>query len=890
MTNQPAPVKQNSEKSSKLTPMMMQYHEIKSQYPDCLLFYRMGDFYELFFEDALVASKALDIALTKRGKNGEEDIPMCGVPFHAYENYLARLVRQGFRVAICEQMEDPADAKKRGYKAVVRRDVVRVVTPGTLTEDTLLEGEQHNFLCLLTDSKGSREKSSKPYSLASIDISTGQFYIDSLAATQIEAVLSRYQPSELVVPERLTKVPVLFEIMAQWRKNLTPLPDSRFDPNNGAQRLREVFGVSTTEGFGDFSPSDHGAGGALVDYIQLTQKGGLPRLDSPKKIRQSATLEMDRATRKNLELNLTLNGEREGSLFHILNRTVTGPGARLLNLRMNAPLTDLTLIRKRQTQVAFFYDKSEVTSKIQSMLKSCPDMERALSRLSLGRGGPRDMVAIKEALIVAQKLTHLLINTPEIPEELQSLTKKMGYHDTLINRLEKALVETPPLLVRDGGFIAWGYLPDLDHHLDLKSDAQGHIKKLQERYSQETGVSSLKIKHNNVLGYYVEVTALHAKKLGETFIHRQTMANAQRFTTGELADLESKIQLAAEKALSLELKIYEDLRQEILQRATDLIRAARAIAEIDVAAALGALAREKNYCRPHIDESLNFRIQKGRHPIVEGALSHSTDHFEPNDCDLGSVQRLWLMTGPNMAGKSTFLRQNALMVIMAQMGAFIPADEAHIGLVDRLFSRVGAADDLAKGQSTFMVEMVETATILNQATEKSLVILDEVGRGTATYDGVAIAWAAIEHLHSTNKCRSLFATHYHELTALGSKLEALVCRTMQIKEWDDKVVFLHKVIEGTADRSYGVHVAKLAGLPRSVISRAEKIQAYLESQHQAPQAAQSLPLFQEKTKEETTPESQATSKVMSKLADLDVDSLTPKQALDFLYDLTRVKG
>ena len=675
MTNLSTAVKENSDKTthlSKVTPMMEQYLSIKAHHPEGLLFYRMGDFYELFFEDALVASQALDIALTKRGKHGEEEIPMCGVPFHAYETYLARLVRQGHRVAICEQLEVPSEAKKRGYKAVVKRDVVRVVTPGTLTEDSLLEGQSHNFLSLLTHHKKRGDKGNPAYALASIDISTGQFFIDSLTQDQIETYLSRYDPSELVVPDGFRQDSILKNILAPWQKKLTLLPQSRFDPDNGQRRLQEIFKVTTLEAFGEFSLVDKAAGGALVDYIQLTQKGGLPRLDSPQKVKHSMILEMDPSTRTNLELMSTLSGHREGSLFHCLNHTVTGPGARLLALRLKSPLTDPKLIEKRLSQVEFFKEATETTHKSRDILKSCPDMERALSRLSLSRGGPRDLMAIRTTLHKAQVLMHILLNDLHIPEEVSKLAERLGNHETLMALLKNALTEHPPLLARDGGFVASGYCPELDEITELRDSAKDRIKALQETYSRETGISSLKIKHNHVLGYYVEVTALQANKLGETFIHRQTMANAQRFTTVPLSELETKIHSAADHVLELELKIFQDLVIKVLDQATPLIRTARSLATIDVASTLGHLAQERNYTKPLVDSSTSFLIQGARHPVVEDSLKIQGIHYESNDCDLKSTQRIWLLTGPNMAGKSTYLRQNALLVLMAQMGSFVP--------------------------------------------------------------------------------------------------------------------------------------------------------------------------------------------------------------------------
>ncbi|MEN8237008.1 MAG: DNA mismatch repair protein MutS [Pseudomonadota bacterium] len=874
----------------KKTPMMEQYLAIKEAHPDCLLFYRMGDFYELFYEDAIQASKALDITLTKRGKQEGQEIPMCGVPFHAYENYLARLIRQGFRVAICEQMEDPAEAKKnRGYKALVKRDVVRIVTPGTLTEDTLLDPSQNNFLCMLCFEPRKQAQSIQSFSLAAIDMSTGTFLVEALTAQSLTGALQRLSPRELVIPDFLLQQPKLFEILNEWKKILHPLADSRFDVANSQQRLQEIFGVKTLDGFGNFTPTDLMAAGTLLDYIRLTQKGGIPHLNPPKKIASQHILEIDAATQKNLELMYTLSGEQQGSLLKTIDRTLTSSGARLLARRLSMPLANASIIQKRLDSIDFFLKNPKLRQELRMQLKHCPDLERALSRLSLGRGGPRDLAAIKEALQKGQALKNKLGIVEVLPRELQVFLETLGHYDALIDQLDRALAAELPLLARDGGFIARGYQQNLDEYRDLKEKGRQHIADLQNRYRGETGVNSLKIKHNNVLGFYIEITTLHASKMTDAFIHRQTMANAQRFTTVELSELEQKINASSEQVLNLELKIFDDLVGEIVMRASDLSKTARSLAGLDVSLSLAHLSDEQNYCRPQIDESLAFTIIEGRHPVVETSLQlQENQAFVSNDCNLGDQQKILLITGPNMAGKSTYLRQNALIVILAQMGCFVPAKKAHIGVVDRLFSRVGAADDLARGRSTFMVEMVETAAILNQSTERSLVILDEVGRGTSTFDGVSIAWSTIEHLHNQNKCRSLFATHYHELTDLESRLPKLKCYTVQIKEWEDKILFLHKVIPGTADRSYGLHVAEIAGLPAPVVKRAQEVLHNLERLPQRRPTVKplhELPLFAAKAEITPRPESAEILKLKQKISQSDPDSLSPKDAHSLLYEL-----
>jgi DNA mismatch repair protein MutS len=860
---------------------------IKAGYPDCLLFFRMGDFYEMFFDDAVQAAAALDIALTKRGHQHDgEDIPMCGVPWHSHEQYLARLIKAGFRVAICEQMEDPAEARKRGGKVLVRRDVVRVVTQGTLTEDSLLDARAHNYLAAIGEAGGA-------LGLAWLDLSTGGFWLQPVATERLGPALARLEPQELLVSERLVQRQDLFETLADWKPRLTVQPPSRFDSVQAQRRLADLYDVGTLDGFGDFTRAEISAAGALVDYVALTQRQDRPALAPPRRLDGGHTLEIDAATRRNLELTRTMAGERRGSLLHAIDRTRTGPGARLLADWLAAPLTQADAIDARLDMVAYFSGLEERRNEARVLLGQTPDLERALSRLGLGRGGPRDLLAVAQALRQGEALHSLLLveGLSPLPQGLNAAVRALGGHGAVIDRLSRAVAPEPPLLARDGGFIAPGYAAALDELRQLRDEGKRVIAAMQTRYAGHSGVPTLKIRHNNVLGYFIEVTALHADKLQtpemrEQFIHRQTMAGAVRFTTTELADLERKMAEAAGRALALELQLFDDLVQEIVARTGPLQNAARALATIDVAAGLAELAVERRYCRPQVDDSHAFAIVRGRHPVVEAALRD--EPFIANDCDLSETQRLWLLTGPNMAGKSTFLRQNALIALMAQMGSFVPAERAHIGAVDRLFSRVGAADDLARGRSTFMVEMVETAAILNRATDRSLVILDEIGRGTATFDGLSIAWATVEHLHQSLRCRGLFATHYHELTALTAKLPALACHSMRVREWQGKVIFLHEVAAGTADRSYGIHVARLAGLPASVVRRAEQVLKRLENGDQAntiERLAEELPLFAPLRAAPAAPAPAPPSPALEALKAIDPDTLTPRQALEALYRL-----
>ena len=872
------------------TPMMRQYLAIKAQHPDHLVFYRMGDFYEMFFDDAVKASAALDIALTKRGQHLGEDIKMCGVPVHSHEAYLSRLIRQGFKVAVCEQVEDPAEAKKRGAKSVVERAVVRVITPGTLTEDSLLDARSHNYLAAVAEAQGE-------LALAWLDLSTADFATQPVLPSQLAAALARLAPGELLLPDRLLAREPLKATLEDWSAVLTPLPSARFDSDNARKRLQAAFNVAALESFGSFSRAEVAACGALLDYVELTQAGKRPALAPPRRERADGTMEIDPATRRNLELVRSLDGRRDGTLLATIDRTLTGPGARLLAERIAAPLTDRAAIERRLDLVQLFVERPPVRERVREALKRTPDIERALTRLSVGRGGPRDLAALRDGLDSGEALAAMLGAEPEAlappPAPLGEILAACSNHRPLIEALAAALADEPPLFARDGGFIRAGYRAELDEQRTLRDDSRRTVAALEAKYRASTGVATLKIRHNNMIGYHIEVSATHADKLDLValgFARRQSMSNATRFNTPELADLETRIGRAADQALALELAMFEQLAAGVLAVSTAVAAAGRALAALDVAAALAELATSGHYTRPVLSDDPAFSLKGGRHPVVEAALlRQGGSGFVPNDCDLGSERRLWLLTGPNMAGKSTFLRQNALIAVMAQAGSFVPAEAATIGIVDRLFSRVGAADDLARGRSTFMVEMVETAAILNQATARSLVILDEIGRGTATFDGLSIAWATLEHLHDVNKCRALFATHFHELGALKERLAALAPHTMRVKEWQNEVVFLHEVAPGAADRSYGIHVAQLAGLPAAVVARAEQVLAVLEKGEQSgavTKLADDLPLFAAAPSRPASGTAKAVeSEVEKALASVNPDELTPKQALELLYKL-----
>ena len=870
---------------SEPTPMMAQYLAIKAQHRDALLFYRMGDFYEMFFDDAVAAAGALDIALTKRGVHDGADIPMCGVPVHSHESYLNTLIRKGFRVAVCEQTEDPAEARKRGAKSVVARAVTRLVTPGTLTEDALLEARAACRLCAFAEIRGEG-------GLAWLDLSTGEIGAAPVSRADLGPALARLAPRETLLAEADAQDARLAALLDDLGAVATPLGPASFDSASGAARLKALYGVATLEAFGAFTRPEIAAMGALADYVALTQKGAAPALRPPVREAPGAAMRIDAATRRNLELARTLAGAREGGLLHAIDRTLTAPGARLLEARLAAPLTDPDAIAARLDAVGFFVDDAARREAARALMRRAPDAARALGRLALDRGGPRDLAALRDGLARAAELAGMLAGT----DWPQAETARLSGGRALAARLATALVETPPPLLRDGGLIAAGVDAGLDAARALRDEGRGVVARMQAELAAEAGVAALKIKHNNVLGYFIETSAVHAEKmlappLSARFIHRQTLAGAVRFTTVELSDLEGRILRAGADAQAIETRLFASLRADVLAAAAAVAQAADALAAVDVAAGLAELAASEGWTRPVVEPGRAFAIVAGRHPVVEQALRRRGEGaFVANDCDLsgGDAASIRLLTGPNMAGKSTWLRQNALIAILAQMGAYVPAASARIGVVDQLFSRVGAADDLARGRSTFMVEMVETAAILNQAGEGALVILDEIGRGTATYDGLSIAWATLEHLHDVNRCRALFATHYHELTALAGRLPRLANATMAVREWQGDVVFLHEVQDGAADRSYGVQVARLAGLPAAVVARARQVLEALEAGERArgsqPKALiDALPLFAAAQK--APPPAPTAPKLAAKLAALDPDALSPRDALEALYAL-----
>ncbi|WP_075216888.1 DNA mismatch repair protein MutS [Mongoliimonas terrestris] len=891
--------------SGHVTPVMAQFIEIKAANPDCLLFFRMGDFYELFFDDAEVASRALGITLTKRGKHLGADIPMCGVPLHTADDYLQRLIALGHRVAVCEQMEDPVEARKRGAKSIVRRDVVRLVTPGTLTEETLLDARRSNFLAAVTRQRGS-EPGADRFALAWVDVSTGAFRLCEVDAGGLAALIARIEPKELLVSDALFDED---DLRRTWKASgaaVVPLPRAFFDGATAPDRLAAFYGIASVDSFGRFSRLELSVAAAVIAYVDKTQVGQRPPLDPPGRDAATGVMAVDAATRANLELVRTLAGERRGSLLAAVDRTVTGAGARLLAERIASPLTDPEAIRHRLDAVALFAGEPALRRAVRADLARAPDMARALTRLTLARGGPRDLMAVATGLSAAAALAERLEGVAG-GAELEAARGALAAAPHPVGAaVRAALADELPLLKRDGGFVRPGHDEALDEARGLRDESRQIIAALQATYAEETGIRALKVRHNGVLGYFVEVppqhgAALLAEPLARTFIHRQTLANCIRFSTTALGALEGKIASAGERALGIELAVFDRLTEAVVAAGDGIKRAADALAALDVAAALGDLADEAGWVRPKVDLSHAFRIEGGRHPVVEAMLKEAGLSFVANDCDVGAPDeshaagRLWLVTGPNMAGKSTFLRQNALIAVLAQAGSFVPARAAHIGVVDRLFSRVGAADDLARGRSTFMVEMIETAAILTQAGPRAFVILDEIGRGTATYDGLAIAWATVEHLHAVNRSRALFATHYHELTALSERLPRVTNATVKVKEWKGDVVFLHEIVPGAADRSYGIQVAKLAGLPAAVVERAKAVLAELEKTggNNAPAVLDDLPLFSAARRRAPAAEAApdpAEGALATLLDALSPDEMTPREALEALYRLKAARA
>lgn len=854
--------------SATTTPMMKQYLSIKEEHQDCLLLYRMGDFYELFFEDAVIAAPVLGVVLTKRGKNDSQDIPMCGIPHHSTTNYIKKLIDAGHKVAICDQLESPQEAKKRGYKAVVKRDVVRIITPGTLTDDNLLDDKTSNYLAALSEIKGN-------ISVSYADISTLEFKTLSTKTSSLSAILSRISPSELIIADSLLVKDYFKPIYEQLKDKVVTFADSFFDLKKTTKKLLDNFRLHSKGSLDDLDDSQISSCGALIEYLSITQKKESITINFPKVEQTHQFMVIDRVAQNNLEL-LHSKSKHDYSLFKIIDRTITNSGSRLLKHFIVSPSIEKNKIEKRLNLVESFIKNNDTRSSLETIFKETPDLERSLSKLSLGRGSPNDLYIILQALHSAKRVASTLENIQDTKE----LCKRLTNCKKVIDLLEKSLISRD-IYLNQNDFINRSYNDELASLYSFRDNAKSLLANLKSEYQQKTGIANLKIEYNNVIGYYIEVTKSQLSKIiSEEFVHKQTMVNCSRYVTEKLKELESRILNVNENIASLENQIFLEISSQILRMHDDLSQTARALAFIDVMRSFASLAIEKEYCKPQISDSTCFEIQDGRHPVVEYTLDkYSNEKFVPNDCNLSGNKNIWLITGPNMAGKSTFLRQNTVIAILAHIGCYVPAKKAKIGIVDRIFCRVGAGDDLAQGHSTFLVEMMETATILNQATRSSLIILDEIGRGTSTYDGMSIAFSCLEYIHNKIGARTLFSTHYHEMVELSKTLPNIELHTVKVQEWESKIIFLHKVIEGIANKSYGIHVAELAGIPASVIERAKYILSDLSNPvGELLEPQKNLNLFDHQVKVEE-------DKIRKALKDLDIDNVTAKQALEILYKL-----
>lgn len=870
------------------TKMIQQYLDVKFANLDCLLLFRMGDFYEMFFEDAVLASQVLGIALTKRGKNGEDEIAMCGVPYHALETYLNKLIEENYKVAICDQLETPEEARKRdGYKAVVKRDVTRIITSGTITEESLISASQPNYLASVVLVKNNA-------SICYVDLSTSEIAVIDVPHNEILNELSRLKPKEILLSENLRGEQLASQIQHQLHLRISYQVDSFFATKKCQKIILDFYKIRDIKAIGEISLLQISSIGAVLEYLSLTQKQNIPLLPLPRIVNYHNFMIIDSATRRNLEITSNQLGQVKGSVLGCLDHTVTKAGSRLLYHFLSAPLIDIEQINYRQNITEFFHTNIKLVEKIKKLLKKTSDLERNLTRITMKRSSGRDLLSIKYTLDAALDIKGELVGCYglNIPNYLDDLIKPLSGDAELYSLIEWAIRDDSPNNINEGGMIKHEYHPKLQELYNLINNGKQYVEKLKNLYCSETGIDNLKISHNNVLGLFIEVTSRHADKMLNTkFIHRQTTSNAVRYTTTELQKLESDMVNSRSLAISLELELYHKICQEVIDRAVLIRLVASSLSKIDVFCNFAYIAYEYNYVRPILSNDLNFEIIGGRHPVVERSLAKDQKNFVQNNCTLSQNDRIWLITGPNMSGKSTFLRQNAIITIIAQIGCFVPAIAAKIGVVDKIFSRIGAGDDLQAGQSTFMVEMLETSAILAQSTKNSLVILDEVGRGTSTYDGVSIAWAVLEYIHDTLQCRCLFATHYHELTTMSNFLPALKNYTVSIEEFGKEILFLHNIIEGAADKSYGIHVASLVGLPKSVIMRANDVLLKLEKASNSKgknilnNESNNLSLFNlpiESKKE------QKFNLLEQELNNIDPDAVSPKEALELIYKMKQL--
>ncbi len=871
-------------KYDKATPVIRQFLDVKFANIDCLILFRMGDFYELFYEDAITAARVLGIALTKRGKTGDDEIAMCGVPYHALENYLNKLLEDGFKVAICDQLETPEEAKKRGgYKAVVNRDVTRIITPGTIIEESLLEVGEPNYLVSIAIGKNNA-------ALSYVDLSTSEIAVISVPEGQIINELARLKPKEILLAEKYRTSDFASQIGSMLNMRISFQVDSFFAVNKCRKNLLDFYQIKDVGAIGELEEIHISAVGGIIEYISITQKDSLPKLPKPKILNYQKFMTIDAQTRRNLEICVTTSGSLRGSLFDCIDHSVTKSGSRLLYKYLSTPLIDIQGINNRLDLTKYFYEDIRLTNDLRSLLKKTGDLERCITRLNMGRSTPKDLLSIKYTIEIAEEIRAAFVAQKgiELPQHVEKIVKPLVGLNGLYESIDSVIKNDAPNITINGGIIKHEYHPKVKELYDLINNSHIAIEKLRDQYKKETGIDTLKISNNNVLGLFIDITARHANKIfDEKFIHRQTTANSIRYTTAELQELESKIVNAKILVISLEQEIYNELCLQITSEQISLYKMSESLSLLDVYSNFAYIADENNYVMPEISSDMIFEIRGGRHPIVEKVLKKNRENFICNDCNLEFDERVWLLTGPNMAGKSTYLRQNAIIAILAHVGSFVPAELAKIGVVDKIFSRIGSGDDLNKGQSTFMLEMLETSAILAQATHKSLIILDEVGRGTSTYDGVAIAWSVLEYIHDKIRARCLFATHYHELTKMEEVLPALKNYTVAIDDTGESVLFLHKIKIGSADRSYGVHVAQMAGLPKSVIKKATSLLEKFEKESiksnkkMMTQESYNMNLFELNSSSENPKH----KKLFDEFISIEPDKLSPREALDILYKL-----
>lgn len=858
--------------AAKLTPMMERYQEVKQQNPEALLLFRMGDFYELFHDDAVIAARVLGLSLTSRDKNSENPIPMAGFPYHSLDGYLQKLIRSGHRAAICDQVEDPKTAK-----GLVRREVTRIVTPGTLTDDSLLDPRESNFLAAVAIGKTA-------VGIAWVELSTGLFRVAELKPEELHDELARIAPTELLIPDDERNSLAFSFLSENANMMVSPRPVWEYGNETGLKTLKKHFGIRTLEGLGLQDDAVYvAAAGVLLGYLEETQKTSLGHIGNIELHEHSNSLLIDEATRRSLELTQTIRErKREGSLISVLDETVSPMGARCLADWLTSPSTSKNEIESRLDAVDELFLQPVLTDDLRGQIGQTYDLHRLTARVATGRCSPRDLSCLTRTLALLPKIKALL--TDRKSKQLNELQNRLLLCAEIRSAIDAALVDDPPLLVSDGGMIREGFNTELDELRTLSRGGKEWIAKYQAQESERTSIPNLKVGYNKVFGYYLEVTAVHQDKVPDDYIRKQTLKNQERYITPELKEYEEKVLSADEKAIALEQLLFNELRETVAKEIQQLQQTSDVLAEVDVMCNLAFIAAQRGYCRPEITDEPIIDIREARHPVLDVKLPGGD--FVPNDLRLGGENgRIQIITGPNMAGKSTYIRQAALLNVMAQMGSFVPASEARIGIADRIFARVGASDELGKGQSTFMVEMTETARILNTASENSLVILDEIGRGTSTYDGISLAWAVTEFLHDVVQCRTLFATHYHELTELTTTLSSARNWNVAVKEKNEDIIFLHKIVEGAADKSYGIHVARIAGVPGDVIQRASQILGTLEENHLDDSGLPAVPDRATGKQKQLQLFQVIEHPVLDHLRDLDVNQMTPMDALQKLADL-----